>query len=183
HGLEPAPLRRGRAAHPGRHPGRRPLLLRPLLLSRAPGPRGLRGRQLRLRRPLPRAPGARRAVGDPVPPREEPGLGAPAAGELRAAGRPRRDAGAGVIVIPAIDLQGGRCVRLVAGRADSATVFGDDPVAWARRWAAEGARRLHVVDLDGAFAGAPRQAALIAAMVAAVAPVPVEVGGGLRDAA
>jgi len=86
-----------------------------------------------------------------------------------------------VIVIPAIDLQDGRCVRLVEGRPDTATVFGDDPVAWARRWAAEGARRLHVVDLDGAFAGAPRHAALIAAMVAAVAPVPVEVGGGLRD--
>jgi phosphoribosylformimino-5-aminoimidazole carboxamide ribotide isomerase len=84
------------------------------------------------------------------------------------------------MVIPAIDLQGGRCVRLVEGRADSATVFGDDPVAWARRWAAEGAPRLHVVDLDGAFAGGPRQAALIRAIAEAV-PVPVEVGGGLRD--
>ena len=63
------------------------------------------------------------------------------------------EAGARVIVIPAIDLQGGRCVRLVEGRADSATVFGDDPVAMARRWAERGARRLHVVDLDGAFDG------------------------------
>jgi phosphoribosylformimino-5-aminoimidazole carboxamide ribotide isomerase len=86
-----------------------------------------------------------------------------------------------VIVIPAIDLQGGRCVRLVEGRADSATVFGDDPVAMARRWAERGAQRLHVVDLDGAFDGAPRHAALIRAMVAAVPGVPVEVGGGLRD--
>jgi phosphoribosylformimino-5-aminoimidazole carboxamide ribotide isomerase len=86
-----------------------------------------------------------------------------------------------VIVIPAIDLQGGRCVRLVEGRADSATVFGDDPVAMARRWATRGARRLHVVDLDGAFAGAPRHAPLLRAMVAAVPGVPVEVGGGLRD--
>jgi phosphoribosylformimino-5-aminoimidazole carboxamide ribotide isomerase len=86
-----------------------------------------------------------------------------------------------VIVIPAIDLQGGRCVRLVEGRADSATVFGDDPVAMARRWAEHGAQRLHVVDLDGAFDGAPRHAALIRAMVAAVPGVPVEVGGGLRD--
>jgi phosphoribosylformimino-5-aminoimidazole carboxamide ribotide isomerase len=86
-----------------------------------------------------------------------------------------------VIVIPAIDLQGGQCVRLVEGRADRATVFGDDPVAMARRWAERGARRLHVVDLDGAFDGAPRHSALIRAMVEAVPAVPVEVGGGLRD--
>ena len=87
-----------------------------------------------------------------------------------------------MIVIPAIDLRGGRCVRLVEGRAETATVFSDDPVATARRWAAEGAARLHVVDLDGAFAGAPRHAAAIAAIVQA-AGVPVEVGGGLRDLA
>ncbi|HEV8674297.1 MAG TPA: HisA/HisF-related TIM barrel protein [Methylomirabilota bacterium] len=87
------------------------------------------------------------------------------------------------MVIPAIDLQGGRCVRLVEGRADTATVFGDDPVAWARRWVAEGASRLHVVDLDGAFAGGPRHALVVGALVAAAAPVPVEVGGGLRDLA
>jgi phosphoribosylformimino-5-aminoimidazole carboxamide ribotide isomerase len=86
-----------------------------------------------------------------------------------------------VIVIPAIDLQGGRCVRLVEGRVESATIFGDDPVAMARQWAARGARRLHVVDLDGAFDGTPRHASLIRAMVAAVPNVPVEVGGGLRD--
>ena len=86
------------------------------------------------------------------------------------------------MVIPAIDLQGGRCVRLVEGRADTATVFGDDPVAMARRWAAAGAPRLHVVDLDGAFEGTPRHGAVIAAIAAAV-PIPVEVGGGLRDLA
>jgi phosphoribosylformimino-5-aminoimidazole carboxamide ribotide isomerase len=86
-----------------------------------------------------------------------------------------------VIVIPAIDLQGGRCVRLVEGRADSATVFGEDPVAMARQWAKRGAHRLHVVDLDGAFAGAPRHASVLRAMVAAIPGVPVEVGGGLRD--
>ena len=86
-----------------------------------------------------------------------------------------------MIVIPAIDLQGGRCVRLVEGRADSATVFGEDPVAMARQWAERGARRLHVVDLDGAFAGAPRHASALHAMVAAVPEVPVQVGGGLRD--
>jgi phosphoribosylformimino-5-aminoimidazole carboxamide ribotide isomerase len=88
-----------------------------------------------------------------------------------------------MIVIPAIDLRGGRCVRLREGRADAETVFSDDPVAMAHQWARHGARRLHVVDLDGAFAGAPRQTALIARIVRAVAPVPVEVGGGLRDPA
>jgi len=60
-----------------------------------------------------------------------------------------------MIVIPAVDLRGGRCVRLREGRADAETVFSEDPVAMAERWAAQGARRLHVVDLDGAFAGAP----------------------------
>jgi phosphoribosylformimino-5-aminoimidazole carboxamide ribotide isomerase len=88
-----------------------------------------------------------------------------------------------MIVIPAIDLRGGRCVRLREGRADAETVFSDDPVAMAHQWARHGARRLHVVDLDGAFAGAPRQTALIARIVRAGAPVPVEVGGGLRDPA
>ena len=88
-----------------------------------------------------------------------------------------------MIVIPAVDLRGGRCVRLREGRADTETVFSDDPVAMAERWAAAGAERLHVVDLDGAFAGAPRQTALIAKIVDAVRPVPVEAGGGLRDLA
>lgn len=88
-----------------------------------------------------------------------------------------------MIVIPAVDLRSGRCVRLTEGRADAETVFSDDPVATARRWTGLGAARLHVVDLDGAFAGAPKQTALVAAIVAAVAPIPVEVGGGLRDLA
>ena len=88
-----------------------------------------------------------------------------------------------MIVIPAVDLRGGRCVRLREGRADAETVFSDDPVAMATHWTAQGAERLHVVDLDGAFAGEPKQTALIAKIVAAVAPVPVEVGGGLRDLA
>jgi len=87
-----------------------------------------------------------------------------------------------VIVIPAVDLKEGRCVRLREGRADAETVFSEDPVAMATQWAARGAQRLHVVDLDGAF-GAPRQTALVAKIVAAVAPVAVEVGGGLRDMA
>jgi phosphoribosylformimino-5-aminoimidazole carboxamide ribotide isomerase len=85
-----------------------------------------------------------------------------------------------VIVIPAVDVRDGRCVRLREGRADAETVFSEDPVAMATQWAARGAQRLHVVDLDGAF-GRPRQTAVIAKIIAAVAPVPVEVGGGLRD--
>lgn len=88
-----------------------------------------------------------------------------------------------MIVIPAVDLRGGRCVRLREGRADAETVFSDDPVAMALHWISQGGERLHVVDLDGAFAGAPKQTALIARIVDAVAPVPVEVGGGLRDRA
>jgi phosphoribosylformimino-5-aminoimidazole carboxamide ribotide isomerase len=86
-----------------------------------------------------------------------------------------------MIVIPAVDVREGRCVRLYQGRADAETVFGDDPVAAAARWASLGARRLHVVDLDGAFAGAPRQTRLVEKMIAAVNPLPVSVGGGLRD--
>ena len=86
-----------------------------------------------------------------------------------------------MIVIPAVDLREGRCVRLREGRAEAETVFSEDPVAMAMQWRTQGAERLHVVDLDGAFAGAPRQTALVAKIVAAVAPVPVEVGGGLRD--
>jgi phosphoribosylformimino-5-aminoimidazole carboxamide ribotide isomerase len=85
-----------------------------------------------------------------------------------------------MIVIPAIDLHHGRCVRLSEGRVETATVYGDDPVEWARRFVADGAVRLHVVDLDGAFDGAPRHAALIADIARAV-PAPIQVGGGLRD--
>jgi phosphoribosylformimino-5-aminoimidazole carboxamide ribotide isomerase len=88
-----------------------------------------------------------------------------------------------VIVIPAVDLREGRCVRLREGRREAETVFSDDPVAMAERWVAEGAERLHVVDLDGAFAGEPRQTALIAKIVEAVRPIPVEAGGGLRHLA
>src|SRR5215813_6717218 len=86
-----------------------------------------------------------------------------------------------MIIIPAIDLRDGRCVRLREGRSDQETVFSDDPVAMALRWVGLGAARLHLVDLDGAFAGEPRQTSLVAKIVASVAPVPVEVGGGLRD--
>lgn len=85
-------------------------------------------------------------------------------------------------IVPAVDLKAGRCVRLVQGRADAETVFSDDPVAMARRWESLGARRLHVVDLDGAFAGGPAQTDLVRAMIGAVS-IPVEVGGGLRELA
>jgi phosphoribosylformimino-5-aminoimidazole carboxamide ribotide isomerase len=85
-------------------------------------------------------------------------------------------------IVPAVDLKAGRCVRLRQGRADAETVFSDDPVAMARRWEASGARRLHVVDLDGAFAGGPAQTDLVRAMIRAVS-IPVEVGGGLREVA
>ena len=83
-------------------------------------------------------------------------------------------------IVPAVDLRAGRCVRLRQGRADAETVFSDDPVATARRWQDARAPRLHVVDLDGAFAGRPAQTDLIRAMIAAV-DVPVQVGGGLRE--
>jgi phosphoribosylformimino-5-aminoimidazole carboxamide ribotide isomerase len=85
-------------------------------------------------------------------------------------------------IVPAVDLKAGRCVRLRQGRADAETVFSGDPVAMARRWQDAGARRLHVVDLDGAFAGHPAQTELVRAMIRAVA-IPVEVGGGLREIA
>ena len=81
-------------------------------------------------------------------------------------------------IIPAVDVKGGRCVRLRQGKAEAETVFGEDPVATARRWEVEGARRLHVVDLDGAF-GQPRQNAVVRAIVERLS-IPVEVGGGLR---
>jgi len=85
-----------------------------------------------------------------------------------------------MMVIPAVDLRGGRCVRLVQGRQEAETVFSEDPVAVARSWAERGAPRLHVVDLDGAFAGSPKQAGIIEEIVRSI-QVPVEAGGGLRS--
>jgi phosphoribosylformimino-5-aminoimidazole carboxamide ribotide isomerase len=87
-----------------------------------------------------------------------------------------------MIVYPAIDLRAGRCVRLMQGAFDRETVYGDDPVAVARRWEAEGAAWLHVVDLDGARAGKPVQQDIVRAICAAVR-IPVQTGGGLRDGA
>ena len=85
-----------------------------------------------------------------------------------------------MIILPAIDLQNGRCVRLRQGRAEDATVYSDDPAAMARQWLAQGAQALHVVDLDGAFAGAPKHLDVVTQIVAAMNGVPVELGGGLR---
>ena len=84
-----------------------------------------------------------------------------------------------MIILPAIDLKGGKCVRLRQGRADDVTVYGDDPAQQARDWAEQGGRELHVVDLDGAFAGTPRHAEVIRRIITAFGG-PVEVGGGLR---
>jgi len=85
-------------------------------------------------------------------------------------------------LLPAIDIQGGRCVRLRRGDFADETVFGEDPVAMAERWVNEGARFLHVVDLDGAREGRPRNLPVVQAIAEAV-PVPVQVGGGIRTEA
>jgi phosphoribosylformimino-5-aminoimidazole carboxamide ribotide isomerase len=87
-----------------------------------------------------------------------------------------------VKLYPAIDLLGGKAVRLEEGRRDRATVFHDDPPQLVAELARDGADRLHVVDLDGAFAGSPQQVDLVRSIVAA-SPLPVEVGGGIRDRA
>ena len=87
-----------------------------------------------------------------------------------------------MLIIPAIDLKDGRCVRLKQGDMNTATVFSDDPVAMARHWAAKGAKRLHIVDLNGAIAGRPKNEKVIRAMIAAVGEqVPIQLGGGIRD--
>jgi len=86
-----------------------------------------------------------------------------------------------MLLIPAIDLKDGKCVRLRQGRMEDDTVFSDNPVEVAGRWVAAGARRIHLVDLDGAFAGKPKNAEIIHAIVAAYPDVPVQIGGGIRD--
>jgi phosphoribosylformimino-5-aminoimidazole carboxamide ribotide isomerase len=87
-----------------------------------------------------------------------------------------------MLLIPAIDLKDGRCVRLRQGDMDDATVFSEDPAAMARKWLELGARRLHLVDLNGAFAGKPKNEAAIKAIVNEVGSrIPVQIGGGLRD--
>ncbi|HPK32096.1 1-(5-phosphoribosyl)-5-[(5-phosphoribosylamino)methylideneamino]imidazole-4-carboxamide isomerase [Ottowia sp.] len=87
-----------------------------------------------------------------------------------------------MLLIPAIDLKDGHCVRLVQGDMDQATTFGEDPAAMAARWLEAGARRLHLVDLNGAFAGKPQNLAAVKAILAEVGDeIPVQLGGGIRD--
>lgn len=87
-----------------------------------------------------------------------------------------------MILFPAVDIKDGRCVRLSQGRADAVTVFGDDPAEMALTWVRQGAEWLHVVDLDGAFSGLPRNFDLVK-RICAEAKIPVQLGGGIRDMA
>ncbi|WP_087686271.1 MULTISPECIES: 1-(5-phosphoribosyl)-5-[(5-phosphoribosylamino)methylideneamino]imidazole-4-carboxamide isomerase [unclassified Pandoraea] len=87
-----------------------------------------------------------------------------------------------MLLIPAIDLKDGQCVRLKQGDMDQATVFSEDPAAMARHWVEQGARRLHLVDLNGAFVGKPRNEAAIRSIIQEVGQdIPVQLGGGIRD--
>lgn len=87
-----------------------------------------------------------------------------------------------MLILPAIDLKGGKCVRLLRGEMNAETVYGNDPVAVGRRWVSEGAQYLHVVDLDGAVSGEAVNGAAITALCAAL-PIPIEIGGGVRSVA
>jgi len=86
-----------------------------------------------------------------------------------------------MLLIPAIDIKQGRCVRLRQGRMDEETVYSEKPLEMAKRWVKAGARRLHIVDLDGAVGGKPYNAEIIHEIAAAFPDVPVQVGGGIRD--
>ena len=87
-----------------------------------------------------------------------------------------------MLIIPAIDLKDGRCVRLQQGRMETATVFSDNPVAMAKHWSAQGAKRLHIVDLNGAVAGRPKNEKIIRDVIAGVGDkMAIQVGGGIRD--
>ncbi|HOO40192.1 MAG TPA: HisA/HisF-related TIM barrel protein, partial [Syntrophales bacterium] len=85
-----------------------------------------------------------------------------------------------MIVIPAIDLHDGKCVRLLQGDFNRVTVYSEDPLEMARSWQRQGAKRLHIVDLDGSLEGAPKNREIITAIARELA-IPVEVGGGIRD--
>ena len=86
-----------------------------------------------------------------------------------------------MLIIPAIDLKDGDCVRLRQGLMDDSTVFSDDPVSVAQRWVDAGCRRLHLVDLNGAFAGEPVNGEVVTAIAAAYPDLPIQIGGGIRD--
>jgi phosphoribosylformimino-5-aminoimidazole carboxamide ribotide isomerase len=86
-----------------------------------------------------------------------------------------------MLIIPAIDLKDGQCVRLRQGLMEDSTVFSDDPVAMAARWVEAGCRRLHLVDLNGAFAGTPVNGEVVTAIAAAFPGLPIQIGGGIRN--
>jgi phosphoribosylformimino-5-aminoimidazole carboxamide ribotide isomerase len=86
-----------------------------------------------------------------------------------------------MLIIPAIDLKDGQCVRLRQGLMEDSTVFSDDPLAVARRWVDAGCRRLHLVDLNGAFAGEPVNGEVVTAIAAAWPELPIQIGGGIRS--
>lgn len=86
-----------------------------------------------------------------------------------------------MLLIPAIDLKEGKCVRLRQGRMEDDTVFSDNPVEVAGKWVKAGAKRIHLVDLDGAFAGKPKNAEVIHEIVETYPDVPIQIGGGIRD--
>ncbi|GAB3050264.1 1-(5-phosphoribosyl)-5-[(5-phosphoribosylamino) methylideneamino]imidazole-4-carboxamide isomerase [Acinetobacter apis] len=86
-----------------------------------------------------------------------------------------------MLIIPAIDLKDGKCVRLKQGRMEDDTIFSDDPVATATQWVNQGARRLHLVDLNGAFAGTPIHKDVVEAIAKAHPTLPIQIGGGIRS--
>lgn len=86
-----------------------------------------------------------------------------------------------MLIIPAIDLKDGKCVRLKQGRMDDDTVFSDDPVGMATHWVEQGARRLHLVDLNGAFAGTPVNGDIVTAIARKHPNLPIQIGGGIRS--
>jgi len=86
-----------------------------------------------------------------------------------------------MLLIPAIDIKDGKCVRLRQGRMDDETIYADNPLDMAKRWVDAGARRLHLVDLDGALAGEPVNAKIVHAIAEAFPDVPIQIGGGIRD--
>lgn len=85
-----------------------------------------------------------------------------------------------MLIIPAIDIRAGKCVRLIQGKADAETVFSDDPVSMALNWESKGAEFLHIVDLDGAFSGEPKNLDIVEKIVKSIS-IPIELGGGIRN--
>mgnify|MGYP001022075351 FL=1 len=86
-----------------------------------------------------------------------------------------------MILIPAIDIKDGKCVRLRQGKMDDSTIFSDNPIEMADRWAAQGAKRLHIVDLDGAVHGKPKNAVIVHEIAKRHPDIPIQLGGGVRD--